>query len=448
MEKKNQFSSKIGFILAAAGSAVGLGNIWRFPYLTAKYGGAFLITYIVLVLTFGFTLMLTEIAIGRKTGKSPFHAFKQIHPKAGIIGIIASLVSFLILPYYSVIGGWVMKYLVGYVSGAGATLADPAFFGSYIGQTWQPVLWQAAFVLVTLGVILLGVQKGVEKASRILMPALVVLSLIIAVYSLTLPGAFEGVKYMLIPDFSGYSLNLVLAAMGQMFYSMSLAMGIMITYGSYMRKEDNLTQSIHHIEIFDTGVSILAGLMIIPAVFAISGSDASINAGPGLMFQTLPQVFGSMKIGSIVGLVFFLLVLFAALTSSISLMETTTATIAEHFKLSRTKSALLTATLSILLGVPSSLGFSAWSNFNILGLSVLDFFDTITNSIMMPIVALATCILIGWVVGIKPIEDEVALSGELREKKMVQIMLRWIAPVLLVAILISGLLNTFGIITL
>jgi len=371
-----------------------------------------------------------------------------MHPKAGVIGLVASLVSFLILPYYSVIGGWVMKYLVGYVSGAGATLADPAFFGGYIGQTWQPVLWQAAFVLVTLAVILLGVQKGVEKASRILMPALVVLSVVIAVYSLTLPGALEGVKYMFIPDFSDYSLNLVLAATGQMFYSMSLAMGIMITYGSYMRKEDNLSQSIHHIEIFDTGVSILAGLMIIPAVFAISGNDATINAGPGLMFQTLPQVFNNMAIGGIVGLVFFLLVLFAALTSSISLMETTVATICEHTRMSRTKSALLAAALSIALGVPSSLGFSAWSNFNILGLSVLDFFDTITNSIMMPIVALATCILIGWVIGLKPIEDEVALSGEFREKKMVQVMLRWIAPVLLVAILISGLLNTFGIITL
>lgn len=266
MERKSQFTNRLGFVLAAAGSAVGLGNIWRFPYLAARYGGgAFLLTYIVLVVTFGFSLMIAEIAIGRRTGKSPVGVFRALHARAGFIGVDASLVAFLILPYYSVIGGWVMKYLFSYLAGAGAQMASPEYFSGFISQSWQPVMWQALFVAITLAVILMGVQKGIEKASRLMMPALIVLSVLIAIYSLTLPGALEGLRFFLVPDFTGYSVQTVLAAVGQMFYSMSLAMGIMITYGSYMRKEDQLEKAVGHIELSDTGVSFLAGLMIIPA---------------------------------------------------------------------------------------------------------------------------------------------------------------------------------------
>jgi len=449
MERKSQFTNKLGFVLAAAGSAVGLGNIWRFPYLAARYGGgAFLVTYIVLAVTFGFSLMIAEIAIGRKTGKSPIGAFRALHARSGFIGVAASLVAFFILPYYSVIGGWVMKYLFSYLAGAGTQLASPDYFTSFISQSWQPVVWQALFVAATLAAILMGVQKGVEKASRLMMPGLIILSLVIAVYSLTLPGALEGLKYFLVPDFTGYSAQTVLAAVGQMFYSMSLAMGIMITYGSYMRQEDHLEQAVSHIEIFDTSVSLLAGLMIIPAVFAVSGNTTAVNAGPGLMFETLPQFFSGMRLGWTIGALFFLLVLFAALTSAISLMETMVATFCEHFHFTRRKSALASALLAVVLGVPSSLGFGLWRGFRPLGMSILDFFDFLTNSVWMPLVALATCILVGWVIGTRVVEDEVKLGGQFRREAMFRIMIRWIAPVLLVAILISSVLNSLGIIQL
>ena len=360
--------------------------------------------------------MIAEIAIGRRTGKSPVGAFRALHARAGFIGVAASLVAFLILPYYSVIGGWVMKYLFSYLAGAGAQMASPEYFSGFISQSWQPVMWQALFVAITLAVILMGVQKGIEKASRLMMPALIVLSVLIAIYSLTLPGALEGLRFFLVPDFTGYSVQTVLAAVGQMFYSMSLAMGIMITYGSYMRKEDQLEKAVGHIELFDTGVSFLAGLIIIPAVFAVSGDSTAVNAGPGLMFETLPRVFAGMGLGSAVGVLFFLLVLFAALTSAISLMETTVATFCEHFHLTRRKSAVITAILAVVIGVPSSLGFGLWSGFKPLGFSILDFFDFLTNSVLMPLVALATCIFVGWVIGTRVVEDEVKLGGQFRRE--------------------------------
>ena len=309
MEKRSSFSGRIGFVLAAAGSAVGLGNIWRFPYLAAQYGGGiFLLVYILLVVSFGFTLMMAETALGRKTGKSAILAFKNLNKKYAFIGIIASIVPMIIFPYYSVITGWVMKYVGVYLTGAGGQAAEDSFFGAFTGATWEPLIWFIIVIAICFVVVLLGVEKGIEKVSKFLMPILVVLAIVVAVYSMTLPGAMDGVVYFLKPDFSHFSAKTVLAALGQMFYSMSLAMGIMITYGSYMKKTDDLEKSVHQIELFDTGISILAGLMIIPAVFAFSNGDMSkLNQGPGLMFVTLPKVFDKMGNGSVLGTIMGLL---------------------------------------------------------------------------------------------------------------------------------------------
>ncbi len=275
--ERSSFSNRVGFVLAAAGSAVGLGNIWRFPYLAAKYGGGiFLLVYLILAVTFGFALMITEISIGRKTGLSCIEAYRTLHPKFGFLGWLASLVPIIITPYYCVIGGWVVKYFFEFLRGHAALAAEDTFFTSFIsvgesGILGNPLFWFILYVLLNVAVVLFGVEKGIEKASRIMMPLLVVLSVGVAIFSLTIPGAMEGLKYYLLPDFKDFSTTTVLAAMGQLFYSMSLAMGIMITYGSYMKKEDNLEKSVSQIEIFDTAIAFIAGLMIIPAVVAFSG---------------------------------------------------------------------------------------------------------------------------------------------------------------------------------
>jgi len=311
-EKRSSFTGKIGFVLAAAGSAVGLGNIWRFPYLAAKYGGGiFLLVYILLALTFGFALMTAEIAIGRKTGLSAVGAFKKLEKKYAFVGYLAALVPMIILPYYSVIGGWVTKYLYAFISGQASAAAGDSYFTGFISQTAEPIVWFLIYIGITVLVVLFGVEKGIEKVSKVMMPVLVVLSLFVAIYSMFIPGAIEGVKYYLLPDFSKFSATTVLAAMGQLFYSMSLAMGIMITYGSYMKKDVNLESSVKQIELFDTGIAFLAGMMIIPAVFAFSGgTPEALGKGPSLMFVTLPKVFATMPGGSIIGVVFFLLVFF------------------------------------------------------------------------------------------------------------------------------------------
>ena len=437
--QKVGFSNKLGFILAAAGSAVGLGNIWRFPYLAAQYGGGiFLLVYLILAVTFGFALMVTEVAIGRKTGMSAINAFGVLNKKFSFIGFLAALVPIIIFPYYCVIGGWVIKYGMVFITGQGAAAASDGYFGEFIGSTASPLLFTAIFIFLTSVVVFLGVQKGIEKISKILMPVLLLLTIIIAVYSLTLDGAIDGLIYYVKPNFSSFSLKTVVAAMGQLFYSMSLAMGIMITYGSYMQKKDNLESSVRSIEIFDTIIAFLAGLMIIPAVFAFSGGDESkLNQGPGLMFVTLPKVFNSMAGGNVIGVIFFVLVFFAALTSSISLMETIVSIIMDKFKIKRGIVCLIVMLLSMLIAVPSSLGNGIWSNILILGRDFLSFFDFLSNNILMPIVALLTCVFVGFVVKTKTIEDEVELSGKFKAKKMYRIMIRYICPICLLIIFIS-----------
>lgn len=442
-DQKVGFSNKLGFILAAAGSAVGLGNIWRFPYLAAQYGGGiFLLVYLILAVTFGFSLMITEVAIGRKTGMSAIKAFGVLNKKSSFIGVLAAIVPIIIFPYYCVIGGWVIKYGTVFITGQGAAAASDGYFGEFIGTTISPLLFTAIFIFLTSVIVLLGVQKGIEKISKVLMPILLLLTVIIAVYSLTLDGAIDGLIYYVKPNFSAFSLKTVVAAMGQLFYSMSLAMGIMITYGSYMQRKDNLESSVRSIEVFDTVIAFLAGLMIIPAVFAFSGGDESkLDQGPGLMFVTLPKVFNSMAGGDIIGIIFFVLVFFAALTSSISLMETIVSIIMDKFKIKRSVVCLIVMLLSMLIAIPSSLGNGIWSNILILGRDFLSFFDFLSNNIMMPIVALLTCVFVGFIIKTKTIEDEVELSGKFKSKKMYRIMIRYICPIFLLIIFISSVVG-------
>lgn len=436
-------------MLAAAGSAVGLGNIWRFPYLAAKYGGGvFLLVYILLSVTFGFSLMAAEIAIGRKTQLSAIGAFRALDRRFSFVGPLAAIVPILILPYYSVIGGWVMKYAVGFVSGQASAMAEKTYFEGYIKQVGEPIAWFVLFIALTALIVFFGVEKGIEKVSKVMMPILVVLIIGIVVYTVaTMDGAWDGVIYYIKPDFSHFSMMTVVAAMGQLFYSMSLAMGIMITFGSYMRKDISIESSIHQIETFDTGIAFLAGLMIIPAVFAFSGGDQSaLSQGPGLMFSTLPRVFDTMKGGAVIGTAFFVMVFFAALTSAISLMETIVSIFMDKLGLGRRASCLVVLAMSLLLGLPSTLGYSLWQNVTVLGMQFLDFFDFISNSVLMPIVALCTCIFAGYAIKPAALVEELELNQTFRLKKMFAVMIRYIAPVCILLILISSVLNAFGVI--
>ena len=447
--KRSSFSSKIGFVLVAAGSAVGLGNIWRFPYLAAKYGGGiFLFTYVILAITFGFTLAIGEVGLGRKSGLSAIGAFKKLNEKYAFIGYLASMVPIIILPYYSVIGGWVIKYFSIFITGQASSAAQSTYFQTFTSQTFEPIFCLFLFILATTFIVYRGVEKGLEKASKFLMPILAVLTVGIALYSITLPGAWEGLIYYVKPDFSKFSMTMVVGAMGQLFYSMSLAVGVMITYGSYMKKEVDIELSTKQVEFFDTGIAFFAGMMIIPAVFAFSGGDASaINAGPGLMFMTLPKVFGLIPGGSILGAAFFLLVLFAALTSSISLMETVVSIFMDKLKWSRKKSIIVVFVFTVVVALPSTLGFGIWSGIQPLGMDILTFFDFISNSVLMPIVALLTCIFIGYVIKPEAIIEEVKISSPFKREKLFRVVIKYIAPICIVLILISSILGAFGILT-
>lgn len=444
-EKRSSFTGKIGFVLAAAGSAVGLGNIWRFPYLAAEYGGGiFLLTYIVLALTLGFALMTAEIALGRKTGKSCIGAFKALNKKYSFIGILASIVPMIILPYYSVIGGWVTKFLWVFAKGDMALAAQPDYYTAFRASAFEPIAWFCAFIGITAIVVLCGVEKGVEKVSKIMMPVLVVLTIFIAVYALFLPGAMDGLVYYLKPNFSAFSGKTVLAAMGQLFYSMSLAMGIMITYGSYMKKDVSLESSVHQIEWFDTGIAFLAGLMIVPASYALNGGE--VKEGMGLMFTTLPNLFSKMPAGGVIGALFFLLVLFAALTSSISLMETVVSIFKDKFGWNRKLICVLVLLGTIVVGIPSSLGFGAWKDITIFDMNFLVFFDFISNSVIMPIVAFFTCLFIGYVVKPQVLIEEIEATGTFKMKGLFKVMIQYIAPVCIILILLSALLpQYFGV---
>ena len=447
--KRSSFSGKLGFVLSAAGASVGLGNIWRFPYLAAKYGGGiFLLIYIILALTFGYTMIIAETSLGRMTKKSPVGAYESFG-KSKLLsagGWINAVIPILIVPYYSVIGGWVIKYLFEYLLGHGQTLAADDYFSGFISNGFSAEICFLIFTMFTVVIIYMGVRNGIERVSKFMMPILVILSVIIAVYSVTRPGAMAGVKYFLVPNLENFSWMTVVSAMGQMFYSLSIAMGILVTFGSYMKKDTSIEDSTKNVEIFDTAIAIMAGLMIIPAVFAFSGGDPdTLQAGPSLMFITLPKVFAGMGFGTGTGILFFLLVLFAAVTSSIALTESAVSTFEDELHWSRKKATVFMTVSMIFLGTLSCRGYGPLAGITVIGMQFLDFFDFLTNSVMMPIAAIATCLLVSRVIGVEKIENEVTEGGHLFKRKVIfQFMIKYLCPIFAAIILVSSVANAFG----
>ena len=451
--KRGSFTGRIGFVLAAAGSAVGLGNLWRFPYLAAKHGGGlFLLVYLILVLTFGFALMTTEIAIGRKTRVSPIKAYGELNKNFGFLGYMASIVPFIIFPYYCVIGGWVTKYTGDYLIGNGMSAVADGYFVGFITSQWAPIFWCALFMAVCALVVYGGVEKGIEKFSKILMPALFVLIVGIAVFALTIKGdygtALDGLKIYFIPNFDGMTIGkffmVLVDAMGQIFYSMSLAMGIMITYGSYVRREDNMVKAVNQIEFCDTFVAFLAGMIMIPVVFAFQGHDGLSASGPSLLFVSLPKVFAEMGwVGNIVGAAFFILVVFAALTSAVSLLEAITSVVMDKFGWARKRSCSVVLILSAIVALVTCLGYNVWY-FDLklpngsIG-QILDVLDYASNYVLMPIVALVTCVLVGWIAKPKTVIDEVRANGEkFGREGLYKVMVKYVAPICLILIFVSA----------
>lgn len=410
-----------------------------------------MLIYIILALTFGYSMIVAETSIGRMTGKSPVGAFHSFGKAKWLSfgGWINAIIPILIVPYYSVIGGWVIKYLFEYMTGHAGTVAVDGYFSSFISSGAATEICFLIFVFITLAIIFAGVRNGIERVSKFMMPVLVVLSVIIAVYSVSRPGAMAGVKYFLIPNVENFSWMTVVSAMGQMFYSLSIAMGILITFGSYMKKDVSIEGSTKNVEIFDTAIAIMAGLMIIPAVFAFSGGDPdALQAGPALMFITLPKVFANMGFGTAAGILFFLLVLFAAVTSSIALTESAVSTFEDELGWNRKKATLVLAAIMVSLGSLSCLGYGPLANVTIIGMQFLDFFDFMTNSVMMPIAAIATCLLVSKVVGVDKLEKEITKDGQpFRRKKIFCFMIKYLCPFFAAIILISSVANAFGIIT-
>lgn len=458
-KNRHSFTGSMGFVLAAAGSAVGLGNIWRFPYLAARDGGGlFLVIYIILALTFGFTLLTTEVAIGRKTKQSPLTAYSKVKKGWGFLGVIASLVPVIIMPYYCVIGGWVVKYFIAFLTGEGTAAAEDGYFGGFITGNVQPIALMVIFLFIVAFIVFLGVEKGIESSSKIIMPILILLVIAISIFAITIRytdaegvtrTGLEGLKIYVIPNLEGLTVkkffSVLLDAMGQLFFSLSVAMGIMIAYGSYVRDDANMVSSINQIEIFDTVVAFLAGVMIIPAVYTFMGTEGMDASGPSLMFVSLPKVFSAMgKAGNVIGCLFFAMVLFAALTSAVSVMEAVVSSLMDKFHMSRIKAAAIETGIALVGGIVVCLGYNLWyfditlPNGN--HAQILDIMDYISNNALMPIVAIATCILIGWVVKPEYVIDEVEKTKhKFGRKHLYIIMIRFVAPLLLLVLLLKSL---------
>lgn len=457
-KKRNTFSGSLGFVLAAAGSAVGLGNIWRFPFLAARDGGGlFLMLYIILALTFGFTLLITEVAIGRRSGQGPLTAYGYFNKKWAFVGLFSFFIPYLIYPYYCVIGGWVLKYFMTYCAFDGAEAVHDGYFSGFITQQWAPLFFMTVFAALCFYIVYKGVEKGIEKYSRIIMPALLFLVIAICIYSMFISHTdpetgvtrtgLQGAAFYFIPDFEGLTLRkflmITLDAASQLFFSLSIAMGIMVAYGSYMKKNVNLGKAIDNIEIFDTIIAILAGLMIIPAVYVFMGTEG-MSAGPGLMFVALPKVFDSLgDFGEIFGIAFFLMVTFAALTSAVSILEATVSSCMDKWHWSRKKAVTIMAGTGYFWSVIVCLGYNVFyfeaTLPNGATGQILDIFDYITNNLLMPILSICTCIMFGWVVKRDFLVGEMRLNGySFHRKYLYIIMLRFIVPVILTVLLLGA----------
>lgn len=449
-EQKKSFSSSIGAIMAAVGSAVGLGNIWRFPYICGKYGGgAFLVVYLCFVFLLGSVLMMSEFVIGRRSQHTPMKAFASLRPDrkgwafVGLIGIVAS---FFILSQYLVLAGWTTSYVWDAVNGTLASLGSDAsvistYFTQFSTSSIRPALCLTIFAALVLVVILGGVQKGIENVSKILMPVLVLLILVLCVRSLTLPNAGRGVEYLFSPDFSKLTGEGVLAALGQALFSLSVGMGVMIVYGSYIPVNDNIFKTSMWITVCDTLIAVLAGLSIFPAVFSCGFDPAG---GPGLVFCVLPNVFNTLgNAGSIFATIFFILLAVAALTSAISLLEALTAWFDEHTKCNRTLSAIIFFVITTALGIVFSLSLGTLSDVTLADLTLFDFVDRLNSIYLPPICALGTIVFFGWVMPEKDIIDELSNHGTIKigYYKVFRFLARYVAPLALIVVIVSGIIN-------
>ena len=459
-EKKSNFSGSIGFVLAAAGSAVGVGNIWRFPYLCAKDGGGlFLIVYLALVLSFGFVLLTTDIAIGRHTKQNALKAFGTLNSKWKFLGYLTFLVPALIMTYYSVIGGWITKYFCTYLVSDGSILSQDSYFTSFITSKVSPIVFMLLFLALTAWVVYRGVEKGIEKFSRFIMPGLILLILGIAIFSLTLSytdangtvrTGLQGLKVYLYPDFSSLTvkrfLGVLLDAMSQLFFSLSVSMGIMVTYGSYVKDDVDLNKSINQIEIFDTGVAFLAGMMIIPAVFVFLGTDG-MASGPSLIFITLPNVFNSMAGGRIWGALFFLFMIFAAASTVIAVFENILSFAIDLTGCSRKKAVIVNIVVVAVLSMPCVLGFNVWSGFMPFGKGsgVLDLEDFLVSNNLLPLGSLIYLLFCtsryGW--GWKNFLKEADTGEGLKFPKWAKFYVSYILPIIVLIIFALGIKDKF-----
>ena len=444
MSKENRinFSSKIAVVAAAAGSAVGLGNIWRFPYELGQYGGAaFLILYILFVVLLGIPIMLSEFAIGRSGQSDAVGSFRKIDPRGKwwLIGVMGVMSAFLIMGFYSVVSGWTLEYIYQAVTNqfAGkdaATLATG--FSDFSSDTARPLMWTVLFMLISAGIILLGVKDGIERSTKFLMPLLLVIIVALGIRSVTLPGGVEGLRFLFQPDFSKITSGVVLSAMGQAFFSLSLGMGCMITYGSYVSKKNNLTHTVVEVTVLDTLVAVLAAIAIFPAAFSMGINPGQ---GPELVFITLPNVFANLPGGQFWAILFFVLLTVAALTSIISLMEVVVAYVTEEFNMKRVPVTIIVTVAILFFSVLSSLSFGSWKDVTVFGMTFFNLFDNITSKVLMPLGGLLISLFAGWVMPVKLLRAEISNEGQFKLKlfNVYLFLIRYIAPLGILMVLLN-----------
>lgn len=435
---REKWKSSFGFVMASAGAAIGLGNLWRFPYLVGNDGGgAFLILYLIFIVLIGFSVTIAEAGLGRYAASNIVGSFRKIHPGLAFAGGLGILSAYLLFSYYSVIGGWIIKYAVTYLTGR--SLENPeAYFADFTSQVFQPIFFQVIFILLTGFIVYKGIAKGIEKYSKILLPVLFVLLIVTAVRGITLPNAMEGIRFFLEPDFSKLTAKTFVDAMGQVFFSLSLGLGAVITYGSYLDKKENIIKASVLVPTIDTIMAVICGFAILPPLFSF-GLGAS--QGPSLMFVSLPLVFSKMFMGNLFGMIFFLLVFFAAVTSSISMLEIITAYFTETFHVGRKKATLILCTGVILLGIPCSLSFGVLSDFHLFGLTVFDLFDKLISNILLPVGAILLCIAVGHIWGVKNAVREVTNQGTLsfRLWRIWGFLIRYIVPAVIFVVFLAGM---------
>ena len=441
--ERGGFSGSLSFIMTAAGTAVGLGCIWRFPYLTAGHGGGmFILCYIAILLTLGITLLAVEFAIGRKTGLGVLDAFTNLNPKFKFLGVVCIIVCALTQPYFAVLGACITKYGFMYLSGAGADAAVPGFYSAYIASTFEPLLWLVLYTAAAALIVYCGVQAGIERVCKIVLPVEVFLIAILAVDCLSLPGAMDGLAYFLAPNPANFTVDAVLAALGQVFYSLSLGLGVMVTFGSYLEKKENIFNSASSAVFFTFLVSMLAGALIVPASYLCTGGDPAA-VGSGGLFESLPLIFNSMPFGSVSGCAFFILLSLAALTSTIAGFEVIVTALKDRLGVPRLKGIILMSVYTLILGGIISLGYGVLSWIRFGEMYLLEFFDFLTGTIMMPLVVLFTCILVGYFFKTKLILDEMDLKEQSVMRTVLMFMIKFVCPICIAVIFLTNIIGMF-----